>query len=150
MFKAQKKSKKLFFMAIIFCLFSILIMAQPITVHAASSQVGVIDTDRIFQQYQGFINAQTTFNATAKQMQDDFNVKSAKMNDQDKKALLQKYQQDLAKKKQDIFNPVVDKIDATIKAVADAKGLTIVINKNATIYGGQDITDDILTKLAGK
>jgi hypothetical protein len=41
-------------------------------------------------------------------------------------------------------------INAAVKMVADAKGLTIVVDKNTAVYGGQDITDDVLKKITGK
>lgn len=37
-----------------------------------------------------------------------------------------------------------------MKAVAEAKKLAMVVDKNSTIYGGQDITDNVLKKIAGK
>ena len=37
-----------------------------------------------------------------------------------------------------------DKINAAVKKVADAKGLTIVVEKSNVVYGGQDITDEVI------
>ena len=34
-----------------------------------------------------------------------------------------------------------------VKAVAEAKGLQVVLDKNAVVYGGQDITQDVVKKL---
>ncbi len=33
---------------------------------------------------------------------------------------------------------------------ADTKGLTVVIEKSSTVYGGQDITDDVINNMTGK
>lgn len=85
-----------------------------------------------------------------KQAQDDFNAKSASMNDDEKEAYSEQLEQGLQQKKIELLNAVRDKVNGAVKEVADAKGLTIVIDKSVTIYGGQDITDDVLKKITGK
>ena len=39
---------------------------------------------------------------------------------------------------------------AAIKQVADAKGLSVVLSKDVTIYGGQDITAEVGKKITGQ
>ena len=39
-------------------------------------------------------------------------------------------------------------MEEAVKSVADAKGLTVVIDKNAVVYGGTDITQDVVKKIA--
>ncbi|HAF32238.1 MAG TPA: molecular chaperone Skp, partial [Anaerovibrio sp.] len=46
-----------------------------------------------------------------------------------------------------MMEPVRAKIEAAVKEVADAKGITVVINKEAVVYGGTDLTQDVLKKL---
>ena len=41
-------------------------------------------------------------------------------------------------------------IEDAVKKVADQKGLAVVITKEAVIYGGQDITQDVIKALAKK
>ena len=53
-------------------------------------------------------------------------------------------------KEQEIFDALIKKVEATIKTVADAKGLSVVMDKNNVVYGGQDITDEVGKKLTGK
>ena len=42
------------------------------------------------------------------------------------------------------------KINEAIKEVADTKGLSVIVGKNVVIYGGVDITDDVLKKISGQ
>lgn len=58
--------------------------------------------------------------------------------------------QRVEQKRQELLKPIMDKINAAIKEVADAKGLSVVIGKNVVIYGGVDITQDVLAKITGK
>ena len=41
-------------------------------------------------------------------------------------------------------------IDAAVKKIADNKGLAVVIAKDAVVYGGQDITDDVVKEITKK
>ena len=41
------------------------------------------------------------------------------------------------------MDPVLKKIEAAIKKVADKKGLAVVVDKNTVVYGGVDITDEV-------
>ena len=43
---------------------------------------------------------------------------------------------------------VQDKAMEAAKAVGDAKGLSVVMTKDTVLYGGVDITDQVLKKLA--
>ncbi|WP_407635975.1 hypothetical protein [Propionispira raffinosivorans] len=45
---------------------------------------------------------------------------------------------------------MLSKVNVAVKEVADSKGLAIVVDKSVTIYGGQDITDDVLKKITDK
>ena len=43
------------------------------------------------------------------------------------------------------MDPVLKKIETTIKKVADKKGLSVVVDKNTVVYGGLDIfADEVL------
>ena len=54
----------------------------------------------------------------------------------------------MAKKDQEIAKSVQDKAMEAAKAVGDGKGLSVVMSKDTVLYGGVDITDQVLKKLA--
>jgi outer membrane protein len=135
----------------VFVLFAVLAITQPTTTYAANaSQVGVVNYQLLVNQHPDMAQANETYKAAVKQAQDDFNAKSANMNDNDKKALSQQLEQGLQQKQQELINAIRDKVNAAIKAVADDKGVTVVVDKSVIAYGGQDITDDVLKKITGK
>lgn len=143
----KAKVKAIFLAA--FLLFSVIAITNPTISHAASP-VGVVNYQILINQHPDMTQANTTYQAAIKQAQDDFNAKSANMNDQDKKALYQQIQQGLHQKQQELLGTIKDKVNAAIKEVADSKGLTVVVDKSATVYGGQDITDEVMKKITGK
>jgi outer membrane protein len=46
-----------------------------------------------------------------------------------------------------LMNPITEEINKVIETVAKSKGLTVVLNKVLIFYGGQDITDEVVSSL---
>lgn len=141
------KTKNILLLA--FMLFAVLAVINSNATYAASP-VGVANYQLLINQHPDMTQANETYKIAVKQAQDDFNAKSATMNEDEKKAYSQKLNQEVQQKKFELLNAIRDKVNAAVKVVADAKGLTIVVDKTVTIYGGQDITDDVLKKITGK
>ena len=137
-----------------FLLFSIVIIAQPNTTYAASknnsSQVGVVNYQLLVQQHPDAAKAQETMNAAVVQAKSDLDSKSVNMNDQEKQAYYQQLQQGLAIKERDLLLALQNKVDAAVAEIAKAKGLDTIVDKGSVVYGGQDITDDVIKKIKGK
>lgn len=144
----QQQFKNIFLAAIV--LFTIVAIAQPTTTYAATSPVGVVNYRLLVDQHPDTAQANETYKATVKQAQDEFNTKSANMNDKDKNALYQQLQQGVNQKQNELLSAIQIKVNAAIKEVADAKGLTTVLDRGPVVYGGQDITDDVMKKITGK
>ena len=94
--------------------------------------------------------AQKTMQAAEAQAQQDFNAKSATMSDQQKNDYYNQLQQQLNAKSLELFEPIKDKVISNVKAVADAKGISVVVGKHNVIYGAQDITVDVGKKITGQ
>ena len=71
---------------------------------------------------------------------------NANKSDEEKAKAMQQAQMELQQKEQDLISGIQKKIDDAVKQVAEAKGLSVVIDKSAVVYGGQDITDDVMKK----
>lgn len=117
---------------------------------SSSSTIGVVNSNSIFQQHPDLAKIDQQMQAEVDQAKKDFDSKTANMNDKEKQDYYGQVQQRLQLKQQELVAPVRDQIDGAIKSVADAKGLTVVLEKGSVVYGGQDITDDVVKKLTGK
>ena len=117
---------------------------------SSSSNIGVVNYQQLVQQHPDMPKAQETMQAAVEEAKKDFEAKSATMNDKEKQDYSAQLQQGLKVKEQEIFDVLVKKVEATIKTVADAKGLTVVMDKANVVYGGQDITDEVAKKITGK
>lgn len=133
-----------------FVLFAVLAFTNPTTTYAALSPVGVVNYQLLMNQHPDMAQAQETMNAAFAQAKSDFDTKSVNMSDQEKQSYYQQLQQGLQVKKQDLLGAIQIKVNAAVKEVADSKGLTIIVDKSVVIYGGQDITDDVMKKITGK
>ena len=105
---------------------------------ASSSNVGVVDY-RQFTTLKIYTDAEAEMQKAVQQAQQEFNEKSANMSDQEKR---------LQQQNTDLMEPVQKQVEDAVKAIAEAKGLSVVLNKDTVVYGGTDITQDVIKKLS--
>ena len=112
--------------------------------------IGVVDYDSLINQHPAALQANAAVLAENEQARQEFETRAPKLSDQEKQELRHMLLQRVEEKRREVITPVLDNINATIKTVADAKGLSVVVPKNATIYGGQDITEEVQKQHGGK
>ena len=129
-----------------------LAVSQTARVSAAApaSNVGVVNYQMLVQQHPDLAKVQTTMQGESESAKKEFDAKSATMDDKAKQEYFMQLQQRLQLKNQELMVPIFTKVDGVIKEISEAKGLSVVVDKGAVIYGGQDITDDCVKKITGK
>ena len=154
MFRNKKNVKTVALAIAAAFLFGVAGLAVTQTTHVASaapaSNVGVVNYQMVVQQHPELAKVQTTMQAESEAAKKEFDAKAASLGDKEKQEYYMQLQQRLQLKNQELMVPLFSKVDAVIKEVADAKGLSVVVDKGAVIYGGQDITDDCVKKVSGK
>lgn len=115
---------------------------------AGSSNVGVVDFRQIMSQHPQLQTANDQMQQAVTDAQKEFEEKSQSMGDQEKADYYQQTQQRLQQKQQDLLDPIQKSVEDSVKSVADAKGLSVVLDKSTVIYGGQDITQDVIKKFS--
>ncbi len=110
---------------------------------ASESAIGVVNYRMIVSQSPDLQNVNNTMKAEVENAQKDFEEKSKSMNEEEKKRYFTQIEERLANKEKELMEPVLKKIEDTIKKVADKKGLSVVVEKSNVIYGGVDITDEV-------
>ena len=81
------------------------------------------------------------------EMQKDFDAKSAGMSDAEKEKLFNDMQQQFNQKRTSIEKDMEDQVTSAVKSVASQKGLSLVVDKSAVLYGGTDITKEVTDAL---
>ena len=155
MFKNNKKNVKIVALAIAAAfLFGVAGLAVSQTTHVASaapaSNVGKVNYQMLVQQHPDLAKVQTTMQAESEAAKKEFDAKAASLGEKEKQEYFMQLQQRLQLKNQELMVPIFNKVDAVIKEVSDAKGLSIVVDSAAVIYGGADITDECVKKITGK
>ena len=126
-------------------------LSQSSIGHAApanNSAVGVVNYQMVVVSHPDLANVKTAMQAEVETVRKEFEEKAQSMPDQEKQRSYAQLQERLGQKERELMAPVLDKVTAAIKKVADAKGLTIVVDKQTVIYGGVDITDDVVKSLS--
>ena len=114
---------------------------------ASSSNVGVVDY-RQFTTLKIYTDVEAEMQTAVETAQKEFNEKSANMSEKEKQEYYQQTMERLQHQNADLMEPVNKQIEDAVKAVADAKGLSVVLNKDTVVYGGTDITQDVIKKLS--
>ena len=117
---------------------------------AAASNVGVVNYQMVVQQHPELAKVQATMTTESEAAKKEFDAKAASLGDKEKQEYYMQLQQRLQLKNQELMVPLFSKVDAVIKEISDAKGLAVVVDKGAVIYGGTDITDECVKKVTGK
>lgn len=123
---------------------------SPAQAAPVNSPVGVVDYLYLINQHPDTAKANEALKAEQEAAKKEFVDKSAGLSDTDKQNLDRQLGQRVEQKRQELLKPILDQINAAIKGVADAKGLSIVITKQEVVYGGVDITQEVLAKITGK
>ena len=114
---------------------------------AGNGNVGVVDYRHIMSQHPNLQSANEQMQKAVTDAQKEFEEKSANMSDQEKANYYNQTQERLQVKQQELLDPIEKSVDDAVKKVADAKGLSVVLDKNTVVYGGQDITNDVVSRL---
>lgn len=150
----KKRNVKIFsgVIALVFVLsiagLAVMQMGNPVNA-APSSNIGVVDASKLITpDNKDAQEAQKQLQQIAEDSQKQFEEQSANMTDEQKQELYQKMRDEASKKQEDIYKGIKDKVDTAISNVANTKGLVLVVDKRAVLYGGTDITDQVAKQLS--
>ncbi|MDR1650738.1 MAG: OmpH family outer membrane protein [Synergistaceae bacterium] len=118
---------------------------------AAEERVGAIDPQRVLFQHPKYEQTLNQIKNIADQKQVAAKGEIDKEPDNNKKAeIFQNMRRSIAEEEQKLMQPLFKEIDIAVRTVAAAKKITVVVDKTALFYGGQDITDDVVQELKKK
>ena len=112
---------------------------------APTSDIGVVDQRQVISD-NGTLALD--YQKKLKEMQKDFDAKAENMTDAEKEKLFADMQQQFNQKRTSIEKEMADQVTGAVKSVASKRGLSLVVDKAAVIYGGTDITKDVSDSLA--
>ncbi len=152
MINFQKKQVKII-SVIVAAVFILSIVALGVTQYesglagASSSNVGVVDYKQLRAQHPGMQAASEKYEEAAKQARAEFEQQVPNMTPEQQHEFMVKKEKEMQEKTKELLDPINSSIEEQIKAVADTRGINVVLDKENVLYGGQDITQDVLKKL---
>lgn len=146
----KKISGMISLMAAALLVFGLLTPAPALAGKAKSQpeqSVGYVNRQQVFAGYPGIQDLMKQIQTMRNEAQKDYDARSKDLPDAERQALNDTIAREEAQKEDALMKPVGDKIGASIKAVAEEKGLTAVIDAASIVYGGIDITADVIAKV---
>lgn len=114
----------------------------------AADTIGVVEFQHCVANHPKFQKVQNQMKAADQKKQKEAEAEFNKAaSDQKKYEVIQKKQAELAKEQKAIMAPLLKDVDIAIRKVAQAKKITVVMEKDATFAGGIDITKDVIATL---
>ena len=111
--------------------------------------IGVVDQQEVLKNNQMVaMEYQKKLQETANQTKKDFDTKAEGLSDEEKEKLYADMSQEFNEKRVAIEKDMKDRIEGVVKSVASKKGLSLVVEKSAVIYGGTDITKEVSDAMA--
>lgn len=111
---------------------------------AKESAIGVVNYQMLVSQSPELANVRTAMQNEIVTAQKDFDEKSKTMSDAEKQRYYKQLQERIGNKERELMDPVLKNIELQIQKIADKKGLSVVVHKDTVVFGGVDITDDVV------
>ncbi len=154
MSKTQFQINKLVMLILVACfLFGAAGLVAPAEALAAKAKdkpeqtIGYINRQQVFASYLGIQDIMKQIQNMRNEAQKDYDARSKDLPDTERKTLNDTISREEAQKEGVLMKPLGDKIEAFVKAVAEEKGLAAVIDASTVVYGGIDITADVISKI---
>ncbi|MCL4516871.1 MAG: OmpH family outer membrane protein [Firmicutes bacterium] len=114
------------------------------------ASVGYVDMARLSKDFPDLKASRDVLEKETARLQGEYDKASASLSKDEKVKLFQEYQTKLDAKKESMLAKAFEKVNQTISQVAKEQGLSMVFDKQVVLYGGKDITSEVLKKATGK
>ena len=122
-----------------------LVLALGCTASAfASEALGYVNVERVFRNYPDIQTTMSVIQLERQKAENEFNQKAPSLDDKGKRELGEKLSSQVDKKEASLLNPIRAKIRKTIGEVAKAHGITNVVDAGAMVFGGEDLTEEVI------
>ena len=125
-----------------------LVMALACATSAFAEDLGYVNVERVFRSYPDIQTTMSVINLERQKAENEFNEKAPKLDDKGRRELGEKLSAQVDKKEASLLNPIREKIRKTIGQVAKAHGSANVVDASAVVFGGKDLTEEVIAAVA--
>lgn len=133
--------------AVLGLLYKVVISAQ---VSKAQVPVGYVDMPKALFSHPKSKDAKEALKKFFEERQKDVDSKfgsNKNLSEEEKQqaqSLMTKYEQEIAEKDKELTEKLVEDIQASMKKIAGQKKLSVIMDKQVVLWGGVDITEDLI------
>ncbi len=111
----------------------------------AEGKIVYVDIQEVFDNHPDKEKAEKELNDMALSMQEELEEKAADLSEEEQKKILNEYQQQLSEKEQNLIQAILNDIDEAVKKTAEEKKVKMVLERKNVLYGGYDLTQDVIS-----
>jgi len=124
------------------------LMAAPPARAADTTDIGYVDQAAL-SALPAFAAAKRTFDAYGADLQKQYLARARSAAPAEQQRLSAEFQSKMAAEQRQLFGPLFGRAQVAIASVASSKNLSVVVDKQIVIVGGQDITSDVRDLITG-
>ena len=110
----------------------------------STGRIAYVDVWAVFNVHPRKAEAEEELNKLAQSMQSELEKKAKDLPKEQQQDMLKEYQTKLSQQEQDLIQNIIDSIKDVVIEVAKDKEVKMVIDKKNVIYGGYDLTQDVI------
>lgn len=118
-----------------------------LTEDEAVDKVAYVNLERVFAEHPARRAAEEKLNQKAAQYQQELEEQAAELSGREQKKLLAAYQGQLHNLEAELLDSVLKEIEVLIAETAAENKVKFVLEKDKILYGGYNLTDQLLAKL---
>jgi outer membrane protein len=109
--------------------------------------VAYVNLERVFAEHPARTAAEKKLNQKAAEYQQQLEQEGEELSGIEQKKILNSYQKKLQNLETELLNSVLKEVERVIVQTAEAKRVKFVLEEKDILYGGYNLTDDVLAKL---
>lgn len=115
-----------------------------IATNTTNGKVAYVDLQAIFNAHPDKLSAEAELNEKARNYQQQLEEDADELARDEQQQLIEEFQKELSNREEQLIQLVLDDIDQAIDQVAAQKELKVVMDKKNVLYGGYDLTQDVI------
>lgn len=115
-----------------------------------SGQIGFVDMQKALDAHPRKAPSEQALNEYARAKVSEASQRAKGLTPAQQQELQRKVNEDIFNKRQELLSGLDKEIRAAVERVAKARGIAIVLEKSVVLYGGVDLTDDVIREVKGK
>ncbi|MFW5986297.1 MAG: OmpH family outer membrane protein, partial [Halanaerobiales bacterium] len=110
-------------------------------------KIAYVDIQDVFNQHPDKIAAEEDLNDLARNMQTELEKKTEDLSEEEQQKLLEQYQQELTEKENEMIEQILNEIEQLVNRVADEEDVKMVLDKKNVVFGGYDLTPEVIERI---